>query len=488
VLRDRLVIGDDVSLNPYVTLAGRVRLGNGVRIASHAALFGFNHVFDDLDTPIWLQGLDERGIVVEDDVWIGTHAVVTDGVTIGAHSVVAAGAVITRDVPPWSVVAGVPARVIADRRTSERSTPSFIQRRTDVERWIERVAEQWPDVLDHHRTPEGAAVRYVDVPGGPQRIRPTCDAIEIAAAFGDVARAGPVEELTSWLRGLQDPVTGLVTEPHEPALGPDPLALDHDAEWHQYGVLSVGYALEVLGSHMEHPVHVVHDCTTEDLLGRLDALPWPELAWPAGAWVDFWGTAAYQNRRHHGLDDPIDGVIGWMTRRVDPLTGMWGGPNRTWGWLMPVNGWYRAVRGTFAQFGVAVPHPEEVLDTVAAHSRQHGWFADRERTACNVLDVVHPIWLCTKQTEHRRDELRDAARRMLHDLPAHWVDGQGFAFSPDQPPGLQGTEMWLSIAFLLADHLGAADSLPWRPRGVHRPEPVGSDTLGPPLSAPGRTP
>ena len=169
VLRDRLAIGDDVSLNPFVTLAGRVRIGNGVRIASQASLFGFNHVFDDLETPIWLQGLDERGIVVEDDVWIGTHAVVTDGVTIGAHSVVAAGAVVTRDVPAWSVVAGVPATVIADRRSADRTGPTLVRRRSDVERWIGRVAEQWTEVLDHHRAPDGSGVRYVDVPGGPGR-------------------------------------------------------------------------------------------------------------------------------------------------------------------------------------------------------------------------------------------------------------------------------------------------------------------------------
>src|SRR4051812_48598849 len=66
-LRDRVRIGEDCSLNPHVTMAGAVTLGNGVRVASHAAFYGFNHVFADLDTPIWLQGLVEEGIVVEDD-------------------------------------------------------------------------------------------------------------------------------------------------------------------------------------------------------------------------------------------------------------------------------------------------------------------------------------------------------------------------------------------------------------------------------------
>jgi hypothetical protein len=61
-------------------------------------------------------------------------------------------------------------------------------------------------------------------------------------------------------------------------------------------------------------------------------------------------------------------------------------------------------------------------------------------------------------------------------LLGHWVDGQGFAFAPDArgdqgTPGLQGTEMWLAIAWLLADYLGCGEVLDYRPRGVHRPEP-----------------
>ena len=162
VLRDRIEIGEDCSLNPYVVMAGRVALGDGVRIASFATLYGFNHRFDDLDVPIWLQGLDEQGIVVEDDVWIGTHAVICDGVTVGAHSVVAAGAVVTADVPPWSVVGGVPARVLSDRRDRAMSprgsgSPGLTAStgravRDPLAQFAAVVAEQWPEVLDRCRT------------------------------------------------------------------------------------------------------------------------------------------------------------------------------------------------------------------------------------------------------------------------------------------------------------------------------------------------
>ncbi|UDY34204.1 acyltransferase [Dermatobacter hominis] len=490
VLRDRITIGDDCSINPYVVMAGRVRLGDGVRVASFAALYGFNHVFDDPDVPIWQQGLDEQGIAIGDDVWIGTHAVVCDGVTIGAHSVVAAGAVVTADVPPWSVVGGVPARVLSDRRDRSAAGGGGAARGrraatgVALDRFVERVTSEWPGVLERCRatddgTPAADGVvadlgAYVDVPGGVRAVRPTCDAIELAAAFGAPEAAGDRGALVSWLQDRQDPATGLFPEPGEPPIGDDPLALSLDAEFRQYGVLSVGYALEALGAAPRHPVRCVADVGADDLIARLDALPWRELAWPAGSWVDFWGTSVHLNRRHFGSDQGLEALFGWLATRVDPFTGMWGAPHRDWGRLMPVNGFYRLTRGTYAQFGEPLLHPEAVVDTVAAHARDNGWFVDRNRSACNVLDVVHPLWLCARQTDHRRAELRDALADTLADTIGRWEPGAGFAFEPGAPAGLQGTEMWLAIVFLLVDLLDGAAGLPWTPKGVHRPSPAGS--------------
>ena len=485
VLRDRIDLGDDCSLNPYVVMAGRVRLGNGVRIASFAALYGFNHVIDDLEVPIWLQGLTERGIVVEDDVWIGAHAVICDGVTVGAHSVIAAGAVVTRDVPPWSLMGGVPARIMSDRRdrTATRAAgdagdagqASGPTSRDPLSRFADRVLCEWPAVLERCRTEDrDAGGGYTDVPDGPDAVRPTCDAVEIATAFGRPDAAGDRDELVNWLHSLQDPVTGLFIDPVEPPLGDDPLALRLDSEFRHYGVLSVGYALELLGSAPLHPVHCVEDLGSDDLIARLDALPWRDLAWPAGSWVDFWGTAVYLNRRHHGSARGLEALFGWLATRVDRRSGMWGEPNDAWGRLMPVNGFYRLTRGTFAQFGEPLLNPEAVIDTVAAHGRDNGWFLDRSRSACNVLDVIHPLWLCSLQTDHRRAELRDVVAGMLTHTMSRWVPGAGFAFEPGVPAGLQGTEMWLSIVYLMADLLDGAAGLPWTPRGVHRLEPAGS--------------
>jgi acetyltransferase-like isoleucine patch superfamily enzyme len=476
-IRDHVRIGADTSLNPHVTVAGRVTIGDGVRIASHAALYGFNHVTGDLEVPIWLQGLTEEGIVVEDDVWIGTHAVICDGVTVGAHSVVGAGAVVTHDVAPWSVVGGVPARLLRDRRhgRGDRWGTARASARSGsgpLGAFAERAASQWPDVLARCERPEGDG--WLDHPGAAATTRAGCDAVEIAGAFDGLAElpGGP----TRWsdaLRGLQDPSTGLFPDPAE-GLPEDPLAWRLGEEFHHYGVLSVGYALEVLGAAPRHPVRVVEELSAEELLVRLDELPWRTLAWPAGSWVDFFGTAVYLNRRHHGSDRSLEALFGWLQTRRDRRSGMWGPPDDTWGWLMPVNGFYRLTRGTFAQFGEPLADPEAVIDTVASHARDYGWFSERDRNACNVLDVVHPLWLCARQSDHRRAELRDRVAELVEATTGHWVAGAGFGFATADEPGLQGTEMWLSILWLAADLLGESEGLPWRPRGVHRPEPADS--------------
>jgi acetyltransferase-like isoleucine patch superfamily enzyme len=93
---------------------GGVRIGDRVYTSPLCQLIAVNHVFDDPARPFVEQGITAEGIVIEDDVWIGSGAVITDGVRVGAGSVVAAGAVVTKDVPPHTVVGGVPAKVIKE--------------------------------------------------------------------------------------------------------------------------------------------------------------------------------------------------------------------------------------------------------------------------------------------------------------------------------------------------------------------------------------
>lgn len=91
---------------------GGITIGNRVYTAPLVQMLAVNHVYSDPARPMVEQGITAEGIVVEDDVWIGAGAIITDGVTIGKGAVVAAGAVVTKNVPPHTVVGGVPARVI----------------------------------------------------------------------------------------------------------------------------------------------------------------------------------------------------------------------------------------------------------------------------------------------------------------------------------------------------------------------------------------
>ena len=395
---------------------------------------------------------------------------ILDGVTVGAHSVIAGGAVVTKDVPPWSIVGGVPARVIRSR-LDPKGLPS-----DPLASFSKTVEAQWPDVLARCRRVHETGDSYVDFPGDNWVPRAQNDAIEIAAAFGEVAPGAERGEWVERLQAQQDPDTGTFVDPAV-GLAEDPVGFDLSNRWGMYGLLSTGCALEVLGSKPVHPVHAIANTSDDELRARLEALDMGWLAWASGAWIDAWGTGICLNRRHHGSED--DGALlwGWLLANQHAHTGMWGTHLEPAGdinlrWLMAVNGFYRLTRGTYAQFGIPVPNPEAAIDTVLAHCRDYGWFATEARNACNVLDVVHPLWLLGRQTDYRASEIRSAIAGILPGILEDWVDGKGFAFEAGGVPGLQGTEMWLSIVYLAATILDESDALSWKPRGVHRLEPA----------------
>jgi acetyltransferase-like isoleucine patch superfamily enzyme len=121
-----ITLGPEVSVNARASLDGGARgivVGAGTRIASGACLYAFNHGLDPA-RPVRDQPVTSLGIRIGEDVWIGANAGVTDGVAIGDHAVVAMGAVVTRDVPDWAIVGGVPARVLGDRRSWPASAPA----------------------------------------------------------------------------------------------------------------------------------------------------------------------------------------------------------------------------------------------------------------------------------------------------------------------------------------------------------------------------
>ncbi|GAB3021259.1 acyltransferase [Spirosoma pulveris] len=115
-----LRIGDFCRIGIGSVVIGPVTIGAHVILAQHVVMSGLNHGYEDINTPIRLQPVTTRPIVVEDECWIGANAVITAGVRIGRHAVVAGGSVVTKDVPPYSIVAGNPARVIKQYDFSQK--------------------------------------------------------------------------------------------------------------------------------------------------------------------------------------------------------------------------------------------------------------------------------------------------------------------------------------------------------------------------------
>jgi galactoside O-acetyltransferase len=111
-----ITIGSNTHFAPYCVLYGPLSVGNNCAIAAHVVLASIEHSYADIDTPIVKQPTNQKKITIEDNVWIGAHAVITPGVTIGTGSIIGAGAVVTKDVEPYSVMGGVPARLIKKRK------------------------------------------------------------------------------------------------------------------------------------------------------------------------------------------------------------------------------------------------------------------------------------------------------------------------------------------------------------------------------------
>ena len=112
-------IGRNCNVNAYTLIsgAGGVVIGDEVMIASHVSIYASNHIFSGLNLPMQQQGLSLKGVVIENDVWVGTGVRILDGVRIGTGSVLAAGAVITKSTNPYSINAGVPSRQIGSRKS-----------------------------------------------------------------------------------------------------------------------------------------------------------------------------------------------------------------------------------------------------------------------------------------------------------------------------------------------------------------------------------
>jgi len=107
-----VIIGHHSRIGLHNTIIGPVTIGSHVNLAQGVTVTALNHNFADPSLRIDEQGVTTTPVTIDDDVWIGAGAVILPGVTVGRHAVVAAGAVVNRDVPPFTLVGGVPAKVI----------------------------------------------------------------------------------------------------------------------------------------------------------------------------------------------------------------------------------------------------------------------------------------------------------------------------------------------------------------------------------------
>lgn len=119
-LGEGLKIGNHVGIaqNCFIQVRGEVIIGDYVILAPYVKIFSENHNFNYTEIPIVLQGETRLPVTIENNVWLGANATILGGVKIGEGSIVAAGAVVNKDVPPFSIVAGVPAKVIKSRLNS----------------------------------------------------------------------------------------------------------------------------------------------------------------------------------------------------------------------------------------------------------------------------------------------------------------------------------------------------------------------------------
>ncbi len=112
-----ITIGDETTIEPYSHLgaASEITIGRSVLIASHVYITDHDHTFDDLDRYVGSQPLQVAPVRIGDFAWLGENVMALKGVTIGHHAIIGANSVVTRDIPPYAVAVGSPARVIRMR-------------------------------------------------------------------------------------------------------------------------------------------------------------------------------------------------------------------------------------------------------------------------------------------------------------------------------------------------------------------------------------
>lgn len=115
-LGSNISIGDRSNIGIRCRVRGPLKIGKDVMMGPEVVILGESHRYDRTDIPMIFQGSEESKLTeIDDDVWIGTRAIILNGVKINKGSIIAAGAVVTKDVPAFTIVGGVPAKIISKR-------------------------------------------------------------------------------------------------------------------------------------------------------------------------------------------------------------------------------------------------------------------------------------------------------------------------------------------------------------------------------------
>ena len=111
-------MGDDsgIGVRSIINCQDKVSIGNKVLVGPEVLIFTANHIWNEEQNTFFEQGAETQPVVVLDDAWLGARSIILPGVTIGRGATIAAGSVVTKDVPHYAVVAGVPAKVVQIKR------------------------------------------------------------------------------------------------------------------------------------------------------------------------------------------------------------------------------------------------------------------------------------------------------------------------------------------------------------------------------------
>lgn len=116
IFTQKLKIGDNSGVGIRCEMTGDITIGKDVMMGPEVIIYTQNHAFDRTDIPMMYQGgTEEKPVIIDDDVWIGRRVIIMGGVHVGKGSIIGAGAIVTKDIEPYSVVGGVPAKVIKKR-------------------------------------------------------------------------------------------------------------------------------------------------------------------------------------------------------------------------------------------------------------------------------------------------------------------------------------------------------------------------------------